>query len=83
MPAMPAITIRLDPDTLRQIDELAGAMGRPRSWLVGDALMRYLDEVGPWVRKVREAMAELDRGEGIPHEQVMAEMRRKIAARRR
>jgi predicted transcriptional regulator len=73
--------IEVDENTLRQIDELADAMDRSRSWLVNDALTHYLDEVGPWVRKVREGMAELDRGEGIPHEQVMAEMRKKIAAR--
>ena len=42
---MAEIEIVLDDRTLRQIDEVADAMDRSRSWLVNDALMRYLDEV--------------------------------------
>ena len=80
---MPDITVRLDEDTLRQIDDLANAMDRPRSWVVTDALARYLEEERLWLEQIREGIAQLDRGEGIPHEQVMDEMRRKIASHRR
>ena len=80
---MQAITVRVDEDTLRRIDELAGAMDRPRSWIVTDALCRYLEEEDQWLQKIRKGMAELDRGEGIPRAQVMDAMRNRIAGRRK
>jgi predicted transcriptional regulator len=79
---MPAITVRLDEETLRQIDDLANAMDRPSSWVVTDALARYLEEERLWLEQIREGIAQLDRGEGISHERVMDEMRRKIASHR-
>jgi predicted transcriptional regulator len=78
---MPAITVRVRDDMLGELDELARAMDRSRSWVVTDALARYLAEERQWMESVRRGIEELDRGEGIPHEEVMAEMRRKIAAR--
>ena len=66
---------------VQELDELAGAMDRSRSWVVTDALTRYLAEERHWMEQIRRGIEELDRGEGIPHEEVMAEMRRMIAAR--
>ena len=80
---MPAITIHVDDEILRRIDELAGARKRPRGWIVADALARYLEQEDQWRHKIRTGMAELDRGEGIPHSQVMDEMRNRIANRRK
>jgi len=66
---------------VRELDELARAMDRSRSWVVTDALARYLAEERQWMEQIRRGIEELDRGEGIPHEEVMAEMRRMIAER--
>lgn len=79
---MPAITVRLSAETAKQIDELAGAMERSRTWVVGDALKRYIEAESQWIERVRAGMASIERGEGIAHEQVMAEMREKISGRR-
>ncbi len=78
---MSSITVRVSEDMVRDLDELARAMDRSRSWVVTDALARYLAEERQWMESVRRGIEELDRGEGIPHEEVMAEMRRMIAAR--
>ena len=76
---MPSITIRLDEETTAQVDELASAMDRSRSWIADAALRRYLQEERKWLEDIRAGIEELDRGEAIPHEQVMSEIREKIA----
>ena len=76
---MPAVTVRLSDEMLEQLDELAGAMDRTRTWLVNDALEQYLAAERQWLEDIREGMAEAERGELIPHEEVMEEMRTKIA----
>ncbi len=78
---MPSITVRVSENMVRELDELARAMDRSRSWVVTDALARYLAEERQWMEQIRRGIEELDRGEGIPHEEVMAEMRRMIAER--
>ncbi len=77
---MPSITIRIDNDTADKIDRLADAMDRSRAWIAGAALKRYLQDESRWLADIQAGMAELDRGEGIPHQDVMAEIRAKIDA---
>ena len=78
---MSSITVRVRDDMVQELDELARAMDRSRSWVVTDALARYLAEERHWMEQIKRGIEELDRGEGIPHEEVMAEMRRMITAR--
>jgi predicted transcriptional regulator len=78
---MPSITVRVSDKMIQELDELARALDRSRSWVVTDALARYLAEERQWMAQIRKGIEELDRGEGIPHEEVMAEMRQMIAER--
>ena len=78
---MPSITVRVREDMVQELDELARAMDRSRSWVVTDALARYLQEERQWMEQIRRGIEELDRGEGNPHEEVMAEMRQMIRER--
>ena len=65
-------TVRVETDVKRRLEKLAKSTGRSRSFLAAEALNEYLD-VNEWqVAGVRKAMASLDRGEGVPHEQVKA-----------
>ncbi len=77
---MPAVTVRLSEEMIEQLDELAGAMDRTRTWLVADALQQYLAAERQWLEDIRAGIAEAERGEVIPHEEVMEEMEAKIAA---
>jgi predicted transcriptional regulator len=67
------LTLRLRPELLASLDELAGATRRSRSELAEEALAQYL-EVQRWqVDGIRAAIEEADRGEpGILHERVAA-----------
>jgi len=76
-----SITIRTDPELAAKVAALATAMDRSRNWVIEDALRQYV-EVQAWqIEGIKQAIASLDRGEGIPHEQVMAEMEALLSGR--
>ena len=65
-------TVRVETAVKKRLENLAKSTGRSRSFLAAEALNEYLD-VNEWqVAGVRKAMVSLDRGEGVPHEQVSA-----------
>lgn len=72
MPRSVSLSFRVAEKTAAQLDELAAAMDRPRSWLLERALEEYLD-VQQWqIAQIRKGMQELREGKGIPHEEVVA-----------
>lgn len=68
------ITIRTDSDLAGKVAELASSMDRSRNWVIEEALRQYVETQAWQVEGIKAAMDSLDRGEGISHEQVMAEM---------
>jgi RHH-type rel operon transcriptional repressor/antitoxin RelB len=63
-------TVRVDETTKKRLEKLAKSTGRIRSFLAAEALNAYLD-VNEWqVAGVKRAMASLDRGDGVPHQEV-------------
>jgi predicted transcriptional regulator len=68
-----SITIRTDPELAKKIAALASAMDRSRNWVIEEALKQFV-EVQMWqIEGIKAAIASVDKGEGIPHEQVMTE----------
>jgi predicted transcriptional regulator len=68
------ITVRTDPEVVAQIAALAEAMDRSRNWVIEEALKQYIETQSWQIEGIREAQASLARGEGIPFDDVMAEM---------
>jgi len=63
-------TVRVDSAAKKRLERLAKSTGRSRSFLAAEAINEYLD-VNEWqVAGVKRAIASLDRGEGLPHDQV-------------
>jgi len=63
-------TVRLDADAKERLERLAKSTGRSRSFLAAEAITQYLD-VNEWqVAGIKQAIASLDRGEGVAHEQI-------------
>jgi predicted transcriptional regulator len=63
-------TVRVDSTVKKRLEKLARSTGRTRSFLAAEALTEYLD-VNEWqVAGIRKAAASMDRGEGVPHDQV-------------
>ncbi len=72
--AQTSITIRTDPELVGKVAALAVAMNRTRNWVVEDALRQYVESQAWQVEGIKDAMASLDQGEGVDHDDVMAEM---------
>ncbi|HTE82294.1 MAG TPA: CopG family ribbon-helix-helix protein [Reyranella sp.] len=63
-------TIRVDSAVKKRLQKLAKSTGRSRSYLAAEALSEYLD-VNEWqIAGVKQAVASLDRGEGVAHNNV-------------
>jgi len=73
------VSLRVPADLIETLDKIATALERPRSWVMLRALRQYIADEGREVLDVQEGIAELDRGEGIPIEDVLAEMDEIIA----
>ncbi len=76
--AMP-VSIRVPADVIATLDKIAAVLERPRSWVILRAIRQYLADEGQEMLDVQEGIAELERGEGIPIEDVLAEMDEIIA----
>jgi predicted transcriptional regulator len=63
-------TVRVEMRAKKRLERLARSTGRSRSFLAAEAINEYLD-INEWqVAGIKHALASLDRGEGIPHDQV-------------
>ncbi|MGO4175703.1 CopG family ribbon-helix-helix protein [Bosea sp. TAF32] len=67
-----AFTIRLDDETLAKLDALAADTDRSRSWLATKAIEDYV-ALNAWqIARIKEGIAEADRGEFATEEELDA-----------
>ena len=67
-----AFTIRLDDETLAKLDALAADTDRSRNWLAAKAIQDYV-ELNAWqIQRIKEGIAEADRGEFATEEKLDA-----------
>jgi predicted transcriptional regulator len=69
-----AISFRIRAEKVRALERLAKATDRPRSWHIEQALDSYLDLQAWQVAQIEKSMAEMDAGQGIPHQEVKKEL---------
>jgi predicted transcriptional regulator len=64
------VSFRLGSDKIAVLDELADAMERDRTYLLGEAVDAYL-ELQRWqIEQIRAGIAEADEGKVVPHQKV-------------
>jgi len=68
-------SVRLDPEKRKKLDSLAASMDRPRSYLVSEAIDRYLDYHAWKLECVEEGMAAADRGDLVDHDVLFRDLR--------
>ena len=70
------ISARVPEELSQQLDQLATATRRNRSWLVEEALRRYVEEQAWQVQAIQEALVEYRAGESslVPDEEVDASL---------
>ena len=73
------ISLRVPNDVIEAFDRIASALERPRSWVMLRALRQYLENEGREVEEDTESIAELDRGEIVPAEELHHRLRKIIA----
>jgi RHH-type rel operon transcriptional repressor/antitoxin RelB len=63
-------TVRVDTTVKKRLEKLAKNTGRSRSFLAAEAIAEYIS-VNEWqVMGIKDAIASLDQGKGISHQQV-------------
>ncbi len=73
------ITIRVDDDVREQLDELARATQRSRSFLAAEALREYI-ELQEWqIREIEGGIREADAKRVRSHQKVMKKLDEKLA----
>jgi predicted transcriptional regulator len=65
------VSLRVPQDVIAAFDNIAAVLERPRSWVMLRALRQYLDDEGAEVLEDAQSIAELDRGESGPFENVL------------
>lgn len=73
------ITIRTDPALAEKLADIAAAMDRSRNWVAEEALKQYVEIQTLQIEGIKAAMAAIDRGDGIPHDKVMADAEELLA----
>ena len=80
-----AFTIRLDDEMLAKLDALAADTDRSRNWIATKAIQDYV-ELNAWqIAKIKEGIAQADRGEFATEEEldaIEAELQARIDAAR-
>ena len=73
---MKATTVRIDDDMLGRIDCLANTLSRSRSWVINQAIERFLDYEEWFVQEVKDGLKEAERGEIATDDEVTAKFRK-------
>ncbi|HMA36145.1 MAG TPA: CopG family ribbon-helix-helix protein [Chloroflexia bacterium] len=75
MSAQVSISAKVPEELSRQVDRLAAATHRNRSWVVEEALRAYLAQELAFIEAVEEGLRQQEAGEVVPHAEVVAYVR--------
>ena len=64
------ITIRVEPEIKKKLDQMAHATKRSKSYLASEALQEYI-KLNEWqIKAIQEGIRQADEGQLIPHEAI-------------
>lgn len=64
------LTVRVPDDMKYQMDALAEATGRTRSWIAAEAIRQYVDSESWQIGEIRKALKEADAGDFVEDEEM-------------
>lgn len=67
---MKATTVRMDDNLLQRVDGIAKSLNRPRSWIITQALDRFVNYEEWYVQEIKDGLDEVERGEIATEEKV-------------
>ena len=75
MSETPLDTVRLTPDLDKRVAKVAGAMNRPKSWVIEQAVKDFV-AVQEWhLAAIEEGIRDANAGRVVPHDDVAAWVR--------
>lgn len=77
-----SLTMPLDDATRQLVDELAAAQGMSAEHYAAEAVRRIAESEADFRAFIQQGIDEADRGELVPHDEVMAELDAMIAKHR-
>ena len=75
------ISFRADAEKIEELDSLAAAQDRPRSYLINEAITNYIELHSYQDALVRKGLEEARKGRVVNHEEVVARVRNTGRAR--
>lgn len=75
------ITFRMDAKKVKQLDAFAENDGRDRSYLLNEAVGRYLEVRQLQIARIEEGLRQAADGEFIDHDEAIRRLRKRHAAR--
>lgn len=69
---MTTVTARIDENTQNRLEQLAKATARSRSWLVADAIRRYVQEEEWQIAAIEEGVRQAEAGDFASDKEVAA-----------
>jgi len=70
---MKSTTIRINDNMLERIDGLATTLSRSRSWIINQAIERFIDYEEWFVQEVTDGLKEIDQDKIATDDDVIAE----------
>ncbi|HZM12425.1 MAG TPA: ribbon-helix-helix protein, CopG family [Candidatus Limnocylindrales bacterium] len=70
------ISFRADADKIDELDALAAAQDRSRSYLINEAIRNYVELHAYQDALVREGLAEMRQGRVVSHEEVVRRLKK-------
>ncbi len=68
---MKSTTVRMADTLLQQVDGIAESLNRPRSWIINQALERFVAYEEWYIQEVKSGLAELKSGEVAADKEVV------------
>jgi predicted transcriptional regulator len=75
------ITFRMDGETVEKLDSYAAQDERDRSFLLNEAIGRYLEARDFQVARVEEGIRQADAGDLLDHDVVMSRLKKRRSRR--
>ncbi len=68
---MKATTVRIDDNMLERLDSLAKTLSRPRSWVINQAIERFVDYEQWFVQEVTDGLQEVEQNKVAENKEVI------------
>ena len=73
---MKSTTVRINDHMLNRVDDLAKELSRPRSWVINQALSRFIDYEEWFTKEVKDGLKEVERGDIATHSEAVDKFRK-------